>query len=204
MENKLQQLTQKLYEEGLEKGRAESGRLVEEARAEAAKILADARAEAEKIERQAAMKAEELTKNTRTELTLASRQSVASLREMIGNMITSAVLDKAAAKVSVDEAFIKDMILAIAGNWSGASGVRPDLTVMLPAAMEARFTAAVKGSLAGLLASGVELKYSNGVKSGFRIGPKDAGYHISFTEEDFRALIGGYLRPKVAELLYGE
>ena len=32
MENKLQQLTQKLYDEGLEKGRAEAERLVSEAK----------------------------------------------------------------------------------------------------------------------------------------------------------------------------
>ena len=38
MENKLQQLTQKLYDEGLEKGRAEAERLVAEAKTNAAKI----------------------------------------------------------------------------------------------------------------------------------------------------------------------
>ena len=38
MENKLQQLTQKLYDEGLEKGRAEADRLVAEAKKEAAKL----------------------------------------------------------------------------------------------------------------------------------------------------------------------
>ena len=47
MENKLQQLTQKLYDEGLEKGRAEADRLVAEAKKEAAKIVAEARAQAE-------------------------------------------------------------------------------------------------------------------------------------------------------------
>ena len=44
--NKLQELTQKLYNEGLEKGRSEADRLVAEAKAEAAKILAEAKAEA--------------------------------------------------------------------------------------------------------------------------------------------------------------
>ena len=34
MENKLQQLTQKLYDEGLEKGRAEADKLVAEAKAQ--------------------------------------------------------------------------------------------------------------------------------------------------------------------------
>ncbi len=46
MENKLQQLTQKLYDEGLEKGRADADKLVSEARAEAQKIVAEANARA--------------------------------------------------------------------------------------------------------------------------------------------------------------
>ena len=37
MENKLQELTKKLYDEGLEKGRAEADRLVGEAKNEAAR-----------------------------------------------------------------------------------------------------------------------------------------------------------------------
>ena len=47
MENKLQELTKKLYDEGLEKGRAEADRLVGEAKNEAAKIVAEARAQAD-------------------------------------------------------------------------------------------------------------------------------------------------------------
>ena len=53
MENKLQQLTQKLYDEGLEKGRAEADKLVADAKAEARKIVAEARAEAEEIVKKA-------------------------------------------------------------------------------------------------------------------------------------------------------
>ena len=54
MENKLQELTKKLYDEGLEKGRAEADRLVGEAKNEAAKIVAEARAQAEEIVKVAA------------------------------------------------------------------------------------------------------------------------------------------------------
>ena len=53
MENKLQELTTKLYDEGLEKGRAEADRLVGEAKNEAAKIVAEARAQAEEIVKKA-------------------------------------------------------------------------------------------------------------------------------------------------------
>ena len=74
MENKLQQLTQKLYDEGLEKGRAEADKLVADAKAEARKIVAEARAEAEEIVKKAEAKAEDVSKNTMTEISLAGRR----------------------------------------------------------------------------------------------------------------------------------
>ena len=77
MENKLQQLTQKLYDEGLEKGRAEADKLVADAKAEARKIVAEARAEAEEIVKKAEAKAEDVSKNTMTEISLAGKQAVA-------------------------------------------------------------------------------------------------------------------------------
>ena len=43
MDNKLKELTDKLYGEGLEKGRAEAERLVADAEAKAAKIVAEPR-----------------------------------------------------------------------------------------------------------------------------------------------------------------
>ena len=62
MENaKLKELTERLYGEGLEKGRAEADRLVAEAQASAAKILAEAKAEAAKIVKQAEDKAADLS-----------------------------------------------------------------------------------------------------------------------------------------------
>ena len=45
--NKLQELTRKLYNDGLEKGRAEADALVAEARQQAAAIVAEAKAAAE-------------------------------------------------------------------------------------------------------------------------------------------------------------
>ena len=61
MENKLQQLTRKLYDEGLEKGRAEAERLVSEAETAAGRIESEARARAEEIVRRAEAQAEDLS-----------------------------------------------------------------------------------------------------------------------------------------------
>ena len=77
MENKLQELTRKLYDEGLEKGRAEADKLVADARREAEKIVSDARSEAAEIVSRARAEAEDAGKNILTEVALAGRQAVA-------------------------------------------------------------------------------------------------------------------------------
>ena len=57
---KIQELTDKLYREGVEKGNAEGMRLVEKAKAEADKLVADARKEADEIGDKARKQAQEL------------------------------------------------------------------------------------------------------------------------------------------------
>ena len=57
---KLQELTEKIYREGVEKGRAEAARLVEEAKAEAARIVAEAETKAAETEAAGRKAAEEL------------------------------------------------------------------------------------------------------------------------------------------------
>ena len=61
---------------------------------------------------------------------------------------------------------------------------------------------AIAAAAKALLAEGVEVGYSADVKSGFKVGEKNGGYYISFSDESFEALLGGYLREKVAQLIF--
>ena len=186
MENKLQELTKKLYDEGLEKGRAEADRLVGEAKNEAAKIVAEARAQAEEIVKKARDKAEDVEKNTMTEITLAGKQAAAKIKSEIASMIVA----------------IKEMLLAVAGNWNGADAGKVELKALLPEAERTKLDAAFGKSAQELLAAGIEVGYSKEVKSGFKVGAKDGGYYISFSDADFDALLGEYLREKVSDMLF--
>jgi len=203
MENKLQELTRKLYDEGLEKGRAEAERLVADAKTRAAKIEADARAQAENVLRQAQAKAEDVEKNTLTEIALAGKQAVARIKSEIAGMIVATSIDAGVKEAAIDPAFIKEMLLAVAKNWtSNTSDV--SLSALLPEAKKAELDAAIAGSAAELLAAGVEVGYSAEVKNGFKVGAKNGGYYISFTDESFYALLKEYLRDKVANMLFNE
>lgn len=201
MENtKLQQLTDKLYQEGLEKGRAEAESLVAEAEARAAKIVAEAEARAAKITADAERKAEDVEKNAMTEIALAGKQAVAKIKSEIETLIVAKVTAEGIKSANLDPAFIKDMLLAVAANWN--NGAKADLKALLPEAKMAELGAAFDSAAKALLAEGVEVGFSNDVKSGFKVGEKNGGYYISFSDESFEALLGGYLREKAAELLF--
>jgi V/A-type H+-transporting ATPase subunit E len=202
MENKLQELTRKLYDEGLEKGRAEAERLVADAKTRAAKIEADARAQAENVLRQAQAKAEDVEKNTLTEIALAGKQAVARIKSEIAGMIVAKSIDAGVKEAAIDPAFIKEMLLAVAKNWNGADAGKVELQALLPESERAKLDEAFGKVAKELLAAGIEVGYSKEVRTGFKVDAKDGGYYISFSDADIEALLGEYLREKVSRMLF--
>lgn len=199
--NKLQELTQKLYNDGLEKGRSEAERLVADAKQQAAKILADAKAEADAVAKAAELRAEDIAKNAMTEIELAGRQAVSKIKTELVEAIVAKTTGEAVKAAVVDAAFIKDMLLAVAKNWNSASA-DVSLKALLAEDKRAELDAAMKGATEELLKAGVEVGYTKDVKSGFKVGEKGGSYYISFTDESFDALFKEYLREKVSNMLY--
>ena len=201
MENKLKELTDRLYGEGLEKGRVEADRLVAEAKEKAAAILAEAKAEAEQVVKKAENKAADIEKNSMTEIALAGREAVAKIKNELASAIIAKASTEAVKSATVNAEFVKNLLLEVAKNWNGAAE-QTSLKVLLPAALEAEFSKVFEASVKELLAAGVEVGYSKDVKTGFKVGEKDGGYYIAFTDESFEALLNEYLREKVSQLLF--
>ncbi len=201
MENRLQKLTEKLYNEGLSKGKQEADKVLEQAHAEAQRCIDEANRQAQKIIEDARLQAEELKKNTATEISLAARQSIDAVKEQIQNVISGNIINGAVRSANEDSEFVKNLILEIARNWSSDKNI--DLKIMLPASNQESFINSVREILAQQLNQGIEVT-TGSIKSGFRISPKDGGYYVSFTDEDFKTLISEYLRPQIAEMIFGK
>ncbi len=204
MENKLQELTQKLYNEGLSKGKQESEQLIANAKNEAEQIIADAKKKAAEIVKNAEQSAEDMKRNTITEVGLASREIVGTLKQQIEDLIILKGVSPAISQANTDPEFIKEILLTIAKNWNGESSGKIELTALLPADKQEQFTKVIEGAVVNNLQEGLEIKFDNKVKSGFKIGPKDGGYYISFSDDDFNALFKDYLRPLIADMLFSE
>ncbi len=175
MDNKkLDQLTQKLYDEGLEKGRAEADRLVSAAKEQAEKVLAEARAQAADIVRQAEAKAEDVSKNTMTEIALAGKQAVAKIKSEIASAIVVRATGEDVNAAGMDAAFIKEMLVAVAKNWNGADAGKVSLQALLPEGEREKLDAAMAAQAKALLDAGVEVGYSKRSKPDSRSARKTA------------------------------
>jgi len=199
MQNKLQELTDQLYNEGLAKGREEGERLLEEARAQAAKTVEDARKEAAEIIAKAEKGAADLRSKAEADVRMASAQALQATRKNIEDLIVT----KAAGQAPVaDPEFLKDIIRSVAEKFSATEGT--DIALVLPESLQAKLEPWVKAELAKELASPVEVSFSKKLSGGFTIGPRDGSYYISFSDKTFNELIAEYLRPVTRKLLFGE
>lgn len=199
--NKLQELTQKLYNEGLERGRAEAERLVAEAKESAAKIIAEAKAEAEAIAKAAEDRAEDIAKNAMADIALAGRQAMTKVKAELAEAVIMKTTGAAVKAATADSAFVKDMLLAMANNWTSSS-VDVSLKALLPEEKRAELDAVMQASAAELAKAGIEVGYTKDIKTGFKLGEKNGGYYIAFTDESFDALFKEYLREKVSNILF--
>ena len=203
MENKLQQLTEKLYNEGLSKGRQDADDLVSKAKKESQQIVADANSVAAGIIADAQKQADELRANTENEIRLASSQMISSLRQQIGKMIISEVITPQVSGAWKDGSFVKELIVEAVKAWNPASEDN-SLQVILPQGKEQELDWQVKEAVGAKIAAGVDIVTDSRVKVPFRIAPGTGGYYISFTDADFDALFKAYIRPKVSKLLFGD
>ncbi|PLX12589.1 MAG: V-type ATP synthase subunit E [Marinilabiliales bacterium] len=202
MENKLQELTQKLYNEGVEKANAEADNILAEAKSEAEKIKQEAEKEAKKIIETAEKKSAEIKKNVDAELNLAAKQSVRNVQQRITDMIVAKVIDEPVKKAFNDEKFVKEIIETVVKNWNPQKNETIDLSVLLPADLEKEFSKFFTAKSGKELNANLELSFSDSIKGGFKVGPADGSYKISFSEEDFENFFKSYLRPKTIEMLY--
>jgi V/A-type H+-transporting ATPase subunit E len=199
--DKLQELTQKLYEEGLAKGKQDGEALLQKAQSEAEGIVKQAQEEAEAILAKARKDAEDFKVKVEGDVKMAAQQAVQATRTDIENLVVSKVVDGTVDKALANEDYIKGIITAVAQKFSADEPA--DLSLVLPESLKAALEPFVKNELGKLLGKGVDAAFSKKVAGGFKIGPKDGGYFVSLTDETFKDLIGSYLRPATKKLLFG-
>lgn len=202
MNSKIQQLTETIYKEGLQKAREEEVSILKEAKEKAAGIEHDAQKKAESILADASEKAQELKRQVDSELKMTMNQAVSAIKQEITSLVTMKVVQPPVKELFSDKKYMESLITTVVKGWMEKESF--DLKIILPEAEKGKLDNFFKNSLAKEINKGLEVTFSPNVKSGFKIGPAGEGYLISFTDEDFMNFLKGYLRPKTSQLLFEE
>jgi V/A-type H+-transporting ATPase subunit E len=204
MENKLQELTQKLYTVGVEKAKNEAEIIIADAQKKADLIIKDAKTEAEIIIDNAKKESAELKKKTESELKLSSKQVIATVKSQITNLVVQDLISKDLEKNLADNNFMQTILELMVKKWQPDDALSIDLQIILPQEKKDDFNKYISDKINHLLAKGLTVNFEDNFKSGFKIAPKDNSYIINFAQEDFDNFFKTYLRTQTANLLYGE
>lgn len=204
MQNKLQELTEKLYQEGITKGQSEAEKIINQAKEEARQIIENAKKEAETIITDAKKKSEEFLKNAQSEFKLSSRQALNALKQQITNIISDEILKQVVPDIIKNKDFLNQIILTAVKNWILSSENAGNLELIVSPEDEKNVKEFFFKSAKELLDKGLVIKPSPSLKSGFQISPADGSYRVNFTEEDFINYFKEYLRPRLLNLLFNE
>ena len=204
MQDKLQELTAKLYNEGLSKGKQEGEEILAKARKEAEEIIAEAKRKSEAMKAAAEKEAQEMKTKVTGDVRMAALQSITATKQEIENLIVSKITEKETTSALTSADFVKRIIETVAKSFNPGDQDPVDLVLVLPESMKKEFEPFVKSELSNILKTGISATFSKKIAGGFTIGPKDGGYFLSFTDETFKDLISEYLRPATKKLLFNE
>lgn len=202
MQTKLQELTDKIYQEGVERGTREAEEIINKAKTDAEATLKKASVEAEKIIADARQKANELQTNIQAELKLTVKQALNTLKQQITNLIVAQAVQADVKDVLKNTDFLQEIVLTAVQNWNPSADSNIDLAVLLPAGKEKELQQYFNSKAKVLLNKGLKINFSDRIKNGFEIGPSDGSYKISFTDDDFAHFFSEFMRPKIASILF--
>jgi V/A-type H+-transporting ATPase subunit E len=217
-ETGVQELIDKLREEGVESGRSEAQRLIEEARQEKRRIVEEAEQEAQRRKDAAQKEVERMQQAAQDSLHQAARDTVVDLRQRILARFREDVRRLVSEEIREQEV-IKAMLLQLAGRAGDnlahhrAGKLAVELPRDIPGIDELaqdpskldqdelmRLVTAITGDR---LRAGLELRVGPEGQHGIRVVATDQDVEIDLTEEAMAELIQAHLQPRFRALLDG-
>lgn len=196
MNNKIQELTDIIYNEGVAKGQAQADQIIAQANDQAAKIVADAQKQADSLLAAARKEAADNAENVQKELRLHATQAVEALKSEIATVVTDKIVQDSVKGFTADQKSFNEFMLRIAQEWGKNQQI--EIKAQDANALTRYFTANAKA----LLDKGVKITQVNGQPAEFSIQPADGSYKVNFGTEEFMNWFKSMLRPQLVETLF--
>lgn len=202
MENKIQELTEKIYNEGVTKAKDEAEVILSEAKKRAEEIVLEAKNNAASIVDLAKKNVEDLKVNTEKDIKLSTLQAISAIKQQITDLIVTKTVNPTVSESLKDNNFIKTILETVVKSLMANEDASANLEVLLPQKNQEELEKFFTAKEFSYLNAGISFEFDKSVSGGFKIGPKEGGYKISFTDADFETFFKVYLRKRTANLLF--
>ncbi|OWY25651.1 hypothetical protein BVG80_01830 [Sphingobacteriales bacterium TSM_CSM] len=198
MEQKLQQIARKLYEEGIEKAEIEAAEIIQKAQMQAADIIQQAQTEKQTLLTHAQAEAEALKSRTHAELQLVISRAMEKLKQDIAALITQKAVDLPVEQALNSNETIAGLLPEVVKQlFEGGKG---QITIRVAPDKEIYVAGILAKQIAAVLEQEPVILPDKNIASGFKIGKTGQNYVISFTDEDFKTYIGNFMHPEIAKI----
>jgi V/A-type H+-transporting ATPase subunit E len=204
MQESVQALTEKIYQEGVVKAEARGEEIIAEAKQKALNIVNQAEAKAEDIIAKAEQKAADLKTKVDAELRLSARQAIGSLKQKMTDLIIWEVTKEPIENAFENTEFVIELIEKLVDYWLANFGQEEHLRILLPEADYKRYQEFIEGRAQELLKKGMTVEFKGKMSKGFMIETQDQRFKVSFTDDDFENYFRTFARPRTYKLLFGE
>lgn len=196
MDNKVQELADKIYREGVQKATSEADAILKNAKAQSDKMVAEAKEAAERIVREAQQQAQEVKENAEAELKLSTNQAIESLRTQVTDMINSRAVAAAVDKSFADPSVLYSVVQTLAEQWSR------EQAVVIRTEDADKLEAYLRQEAKLAMDSNVRIEQVNGHAHTFEIAPQNGAYKVVVGKEAFVEYFKEFMRPKLRSFLF--
>lgn len=197
MDVQLNELIQKIKNEGVSQAEAEAGRITATATEQARKLVADAEAKAQAIVESARTEAARHESSAKDAIKNAARDVVLALEKKILALFKAAT--KEAVDGSLSTALVEKLALSLAQAFvsEGDKGIE----IALSSADAAQLGASLRAAVSKKIQAGVEIIPSDRFARGIRVSSKGGALAVDFSAEALTELVADSLQPELARVL---
>ena len=202
MTSKIQELTEKIYQEGVDKAQNQANILLKEAEEKAAEIIKGAQQKADSIILEAEEKSREIDRDLKKELQSISSQTIAITKQKITDSIVTDSSKKITKELFDDKQFLEALVLELVKKWDMGAGPVDDLSLILSENQLKDLDGIFKSTALQTLQSKNQILFDESIKNGFQIISNKEGFKVSFSEEDLEKFFRKFMKPRIREFLF--
>lgn len=202
MTSKIQELTEKIYQEGVDKAQNQANILLKEAEEKANSLINNAQQKADNIILEAEGKSKEIYRGLKEELQSISKQVIAITKQKITESIVIDTSQTISKKLLDDKDFMESLILELVKKWDMGKGSIDDMSLILSEEQLGKLDGIFKSGALQFLRNNKQILFDPSIKNGFQVISNSEGFKVSFSDEDLENFFKKFMKPRIQEYLF--